>query len=107
METVTKRPALSASAAEPCKTGCGSTDSATSSQLLNPVERELSATFLDGMSLKQRLEEVEIAIILTALKRTQGNKAEAAKLMGMGRTCLSEKCRRYGIDRGDFGTSIQ
>jgi len=46
--------------------------------------------------------EVEVwerRLILEALKRTQGNVPEAAKLLGLGRATLYRKFEQYGIER--------
>ncbi len=45
------------------------------------------------------LEEVEKVVIAIALQRTRWNKQETAKLLGIGRTTLYEKIRKYGLDR--------
>ena len=43
------------------------------------------------------LRQLEDAYIRAALTRTQFNKKEAAKLLGMGRTTLVEKLRRRNL----------
>ncbi len=45
------------------------------------------------------LEEVEKVVIAIALQRTRWNKQETAKLLGIGRTTLYEKIKKYGLDR--------
>lgn len=45
------------------------------------------------------LEEVEKVVIAIALQRTRWNKQETAKLLGIGRTTLYEKIRKYNLDR--------
>lgn len=45
--------------------------------------------------LDQLCQEVEIALITIALKRAEGNCAQAAKLLGLNRTTLVEKRRRF------------
>jgi len=44
-------------------------------------------------------EQFEKQYILKALERTKGNKTEAAKLLGLSRKALWEKCKRYGISK--------
>ena len=44
--------------------------------------------------LPRLLREMEEAYIRMALDQTNGNKKEAARLLGMGRTTLVEKLRR-------------
>lgn len=45
------------------------------------------------------LAEVERVVIASALQKTRWNKQETAKLLGIGRTTLYEKIRKYGLDR--------
>jgi transcriptional regulator with GAF, ATPase, and Fis domain len=47
------------------------------------------------------LSEVEKRHILRAMRETGGNKARAAQLLGIDRTTLYAKLRRYAIDGGD------
>jgi sigma-54 specific flagellar transcriptional regulator A len=49
------------------------------------------------VDLPTLLRELEDAYIQAALARTQCNKKEAAKLLGMGRTTLVEKLRRRNL----------
>jgi DNA-binding NtrC family response regulator len=49
------------------------------------------------VDLPTLLRELEDAYIRAALARTQSNKKEAAKLLGMGRTTLVEKLRRRNL----------
>jgi sigma-54 dependent transcriptional regulator, flagellar regulatory protein len=49
------------------------------------------------VDLPTMLRELEDAYIRAALNRTQFNKKEAAKLLGMGRTTLVEKLRRRNL----------
>ena len=51
------------------------------------------------VDLPTMLRELEDAYIRAALTRTQFNKKEAAKLLGMGRTTLVEKLRRRNLAR--------
>ncbi len=55
---------------------------------------------IEGMrdlSLAERVEELEITSIKEALKRTRGNKVQAAKLLGITRQGLDKKIQRYKI----------
>lgn len=45
------------------------------------------------------LGEVERIVIAMALQKTRWNKQETAKLLGIGRTTLYEKIRKYNLDR--------
>jgi len=49
-------------------------------------------------SLTAELEEIERSRVLHALDACKGNKAAAAKLLGMSRTTLGGKIQRLGID---------
>jgi sigma-54 specific flagellar transcriptional regulator A len=49
------------------------------------------------VDLPMLLRDLEDAYIRAALARTQSNKKEAAKLLGMGRTTLVEKLRRRSL----------
>ena len=49
----------------------------------------------NGTDLKTLLEAVEEKMIGEALVRTNGNKNRAAELLGMNRTTLVEKLRKY------------
>lgn len=44
------------------------------------------------------LDDVEKVVIAIALQKTRWNKQETAKLLGIGRTTLYEKIRKYGLD---------
>ena len=50
------------------------------------------------LDLPTMLRELENAYLDAALEQTGGNKKEAARLLGMGRTTLVEKLRRRGAD---------
>ncbi len=52
------------------------------------------------------LKEVELEVVRAVLRRTSGNISEAASILGIDRSTLYEKMRRYGIERtGDDGTA--
>ncbi len=59
----------------------------------------------DGRSLKDHLGEIESALIRDALEACGGVVAQAAKMLGMGRTTLVEKIRRYEISLGEGETT--
>ncbi len=44
------------------------------------------------------LEAVERVVIAIALQKTRWNKQETSKILGIGRTTLYEKIRKYGLD---------
>jgi DNA-binding NtrC family response regulator len=51
----------------------------------------------DGLQLRETLEELEREFIRQALRRSEGNKAQAAGLLGMNRTTLVEKLKRHPV----------
>ena len=53
----------------------------------------------DGLDLRDHMAGIELKLINEALERTQGVVAHAAQLLGLRRTTLVEKLRKYGIDR--------
>jgi len=48
---------------------------------------------------KLNLEELEADAIRQALRQTEGNKAQAARLLGIHRDTLMQKLRKYGIEK--------
>ncbi len=52
-----------------------------------------------GLDLKSYIAEMEIALIRQALEEANGVVAHAAKLLGLRRTTLAEKMRKYGLTR--------
>ena len=51
----------------------------------------------EGLSLKDRLAEIEKSIIEQALTRSQGNVSRTAKLLNLQRTTLIEKINKYDL----------
>ncbi len=62
-----------------------------------PGVREESAWGQDGLDLKDHLSGIEEMIIRKALGEANGAVAGAARLLGMRRTTLVEKLRRYRL----------
>jgi two-component system, NtrC family, response regulator HupR/HoxA len=60
-----------------------------------------NAVSLDGRSLKERVEQLEVALVRAALERHRWNHTRAADELGLSRVGLSNKLKRYGIDRQD------
>lgn len=52
----------------------------------------------DNLPLKVIVENMEKAVIMTALSRTNGNQVQAAKSLGIKYTTLNEKVKRYNIN---------
>jgi hypothetical protein len=53
---------------------------------------------LEGMRLNEFLKDLEVHLIEQALDRADGNRSAAAKMLGVHRTTLVEKIRRFGIN---------
>ncbi|MFZ5466197.1 MAG: sigma-54 dependent transcriptional regulator [Pseudomonadota bacterium] len=53
----------------------------------------------DGIDLKALLEGMEVRLINQALARNDGVVAQAARMLGVRRTTLVEKMRKYGLAR--------
>jgi DNA-binding NtrC family response regulator len=72
-------------------------------ELLSAVE-SLKNTAQDNGNNKLKLQDevrrFEADLIRTALVRTAGNQARAAKLLGVKHTTLNAKIKRYGIGQG-------
>ena len=68
-------------------------------------EREVFAQILPekGMDLKEVMADFEINMIRQALDRAGGTVVRAAELLGMRRTTLFEKMKKYGITARDDG----
>lgn len=56
----------------------------------------------DGQIYKTLLEEVEKPLIESVLKKTEGNKFKAAKMLGINRNTLNAKIKKLGIDSEKF-----
>ncbi len=57
-----------------------------------------------GIDLKEYLANLEVSLIRQSLDQANGVVAHAAKLLGLQRTTLAEKLRKYGINRDDTPT---
>ena len=49
------------------------------------------------MNLKKYMQEIEMRVIKDAMIESKGSKADAARLLGVNRTALVEKLKRYGM----------
>jgi DNA-binding NtrC family response regulator len=77
------------------------TDEIGAEQLPEKMRTEVSRSRaeqlpVDGMDLQGALGSIEDALIDEALTRTNGNRTDAAQLLGLNRTTLVEKLRRRG-----------
>ncbi len=55
-----------------------------------------------GLDLKEYLATIELYLIREALERSGGVVAQAAKLLGLGRTTLVEKMRKYSVQDAEL-----
>ena len=53
----------------------------------------------EGLDLKAHMERIEVELIRQALQRADGVVAHAANTLGLRRTTLVEKLRKYGLGR--------
>ena len=63
-----------------------------------PEVEPISSTSLEDHSLKEIIEETEKKLIIKALNKTEGNRTEAAKNLGIAVRSLYYKMDKYGID---------
>ena len=59
----------------------------------------------EGISLKDRLAEIERDLIVQALARTAGNVSQTARLLNLQRTTLIEKLNKYDLRQGVLNVS--
>ena len=72
-------------------------DSSIQTSEINSVPRVHLPT--EGFDLKTYISTIEINIIQEALNKSDGVIAHAAKTLGLRRTTLAEKMRKYNIER--------
>ena len=58
---------------------------------------------IEGVNLEREVESFERTLILRALERTQGNRTEAAKLLGISFRSMRYRLSKLGIAGGDDG----
>lgn len=73
-----------------------SRDSGTGEQSASTAAKPLAELPQEGLDLRQHLQTIEKNLIEQALECTDGVVAQAASLLRVGRSTLSEKMRRYG-----------
>lgn len=62
---------------------------------------ESQSVELDGRTLKDRVEQLEVALVSAAMERHRGNHTHAAEELGLSRVGLNNKLKRYGLWRRD------
>ncbi|WP_419797320.1 MAG: sigma-54-dependent transcriptional regulator [Terasakiella sp.] len=68
----------------------------------NPLSMRLSSTSHDGQSLPEKVEAFEKGLIMQALEKSNGSIKNAMETLGIPRKTLSDKLKKYEIDRADF-----
>ena len=72
----------------------------TESRAADPAAYSPTATLpAEGLDLRSHIAEIELELIRAALQQADGVVAHAAPLLGLRRTTLVEKLRKYGIER--------
>lgn len=61
------------------------------------MPKTLSPISDDNLSIKQRTKDLEINLILRALKKTSGNRTHAAKILEISHRALLYKLKEYGL----------
>ncbi len=82
-------------------TGMATIDDLPSRMFLSPNNEnpgEVESEFPEkGIDLNRTVEDFEKELLRKALEKSFGVKSHAAKLLGINRTTLVEKLKRYGI----------
>lgn len=73
-------------------------DQAAYDKMLEAVKVIVDQFKLFPHLMDELAQEVEIALIKLAMDRCEGNCAQAAKLLGINRTTLVEKRKRYKME---------
>ena len=60
----------------------------------------------EGLSLKDRLADIERDLIVQALNRTDGNVSQTARLLNLQRTTLIEKLNKYDLRQGSLPVAV-
>ena len=68
----------------------------TSTESVDATDMELPE---EGIDIKKVLAGLETRMFLEALKRSNGNKAKAAAMVGLKRTTFIERCNKLGLDK--------
>ncbi len=63
-----------------------------------PLEGDAALFDLEGMTLKQKVEQMEARIIAETLRRWRWNRSKVARELGLSRVGLANKIKRYGLD---------
>lgn len=72
-------------------------DRLTVDDLPTRLQSDLSSLNDDKEDLKSVMERTEKQVIREALKRSDGDKLQASTQLGIGKSSLYEKCKKYGL----------
>ena len=64
---------------------------------MRPQNEEQAASLPSGMSLNEALEDLEQRMILRALQQADGVAAHAAEALGLTKSNLAYKIKKYGL----------
>jgi sigma-54 specific flagellar transcriptional regulator A len=70
---------------------------ASSLEQMTFLSESLAVLPPEGLSLKNRLAEIERDLISQALSRTKGNVSQTARILNLQRTTLIEKIQKFGL----------
>ena len=90
-------------AAAPAPAMSAPAPSAVVAAAVTPADRLPEA----GIDLREHIAQIELNLIRDALDRAGGVVAHAAQLLGLRRTTLVEKLRKYGIEREDVALATE
>jgi len=79
------------------------TPAAVAAAAVQPADRLPEA----GIDLREHIAQIELNLIRDALDRANGVVAHAAQLLGLRRTTLVEKLRKYGVEREDAALATE
>ena len=63
--------------------------------LFNPLERDMSA---NAGATRNLIDDAERDVVLEAVRRANGNRSQAARQLGIARSSLLYKLRRWGFE---------
>lgn len=75
-------------------------------QELNQIVIVKSGLLENAFDLKRHLEETEYSLICEALSKSRSIVAQAAKILGIQRTTLIEKMKKYQIDKNNIARVV-
>ncbi|WP_296281103.1 sigma-54 dependent transcriptional regulator [Pseudoxanthomonas sp.] len=96
-------PAAPTVVAAPAPAATAPAPSAIVAAAVTPADRLPEA----GIDLREHIAQIELNLIRDALDRAGGVVAHAAQLLGLRRTTLVEKLRKYGIEREDVALATE